>query len=214
MNPRAGIFLIALAVMLLPVLAAAAPPPPPSISEADKADIVRIEAYLNTIRSFKGRFLQVSSSGDYAEGKIYLRRPGFLRLDYAPPATIQLYGDGTWLIYVDNQLQQVSHVSISSTPASVLLDKTVYLSGAVRVTGVERPPGAIRLSLIRTGEPDAGTLTLTFTEAPLTLRQWDVTDAQAVKTRVTLLDTEFNVAIDDKILVFETPEDWLGQDNN
>ena len=178
------------------------------------ADIARIEVYLNTIRSFKGRFVQLSSSGGFVEGKIYLRRPGFLRLKYAPPATIQLYGDGTWLIFVDNELQQVNHVAISSTPASVLLDKNVYLSGRVRVTGVEHPPGAIRLRLIHSEEPDAGTLTLTLTEAPLTLRQWDVTDAQAVKTRVTLLDTEFNVPIDDTLFVFETPKDWLGQDNN
>ena len=184
-----------------------------AISEADKADIARIEAYLGSIRSLKGRFIQISSSGGHAEGRIYIRRPGLLRLDYAPPATIQLYGDGTWLIYVDNELQQVSHVAISDTPASVLLDDKVWLSGAIRVTRIERRPGVIRLHLIRTEEPDAGILSLTLTEAPLTLRQWDVTDAQQVKTRITLLDTEFNVAVDDKLFVFETPDDWIGQNN-
>ena len=43
-------------------------------SKADQADIARIEAYLNTIRTMKSRFLQVSSDGDYSEGTLYFSK--------------------------------------------------------------------------------------------------------------------------------------------
>ncbi|MBV8573693.1 MAG: outer membrane lipoprotein carrier protein LolA, partial [Acetobacteraceae bacterium] len=51
---------------LLPVLllasAAAAQPRPPQ-NDRDRADIARIEAYLNSVVSLKARFLQIAPNG-------------------------------------------------------------------------------------------------------------------------------------------------------
>ena len=88
----------------------------------------------------------------------YMRRPGRLRLDYAPPATIQVYADGIWLIYVDTELEEVTHVPLGSSLAGFLVRETVSLSDDVTVTGVERRPGIVRIHLVQTKEPEAGTL--------------------------------------------------------
>ena len=52
------------------------------LSEAARADIARVETYLNRLRTLKGRFLQVASTGSLAEGTVYLSRPGRLRFEY------------------------------------------------------------------------------------------------------------------------------------
>ena len=173
----------------------------------DKADIARVEAYLNSIRTLRAGFIQTASSGGVAEGRFYLRRPGRLRFDYSPAGTLQMFADGFWLIYVDHELEQITRVPLSATPAGVLIDDDVKLSGKLRVTRIERGPAILRVHLVRREEVDAGTLVLTLSDRPLALRQWTVIDAKGIATRVTLVNPEFNIAIDDSVFEFETP-DW------
>lgn len=172
----------------------------------DKADIARAEAHLNGIRTLRAQFIQTTSTGSFAEGRLFLRRPGLLRLDYRPPATLQIFADGTWLIYVDTELNEVNQVPLSATPAGILVDETVRLSGDVTVTRVERGPRALRIHVVRTDEPDSGTLILAFQDRPIRLRHWILVDSQGVRTRVALVNPEFNVAIDNKVFEFERPD--------
>jgi outer membrane lipoprotein-sorting protein len=173
----------------------------------DAADIARIEDYLNGIRSLKARFVQTASNGSFAEGRVYIERPGRLRLDYAPPTPLQVYADGTWLIMVDSELKQVDQLPLGATPASVLVADRVQLSGRIAVRGVERGARTLRLRLAQAADPEAGTLVLTFADAPLALRQWSVIDAQGVKTDVALLDVETNIAIPRDVITY-VPPDW------
>ena len=41
---------------------------------------------------------------------------------------------------------------------------------------------------------------------PFELKQWQVTDAQQVKTTVTLAGTQINGAVDDALFVFKNPK--------
>ncbi len=197
--PRAVI--LAVGLLSMPAGAAAA-----ELSAEDRADIARAETYLNDLGSMKARFIQTSSSGSFAEGRIYLRRPGKLRIDYAPPAKLQIVTDGFWLIYVDGELEQANHVPLSATPAQVLVAETIRLSGKVTVTGVERGGGMLRIHTVQTEEPDAGSLVLGFSDRPLALRQWMVTDAQGIKTRISLVNPEFNIPIDNTLFIVDIPE--------
>lgn len=189
-----------LALVGLPAAAAG-----PALSARDRADIARIEAYLNALRTVRADFVQSASNGGVAEGKLYIRRPGRLRLDYAPPTKLQIFADGFWLIYVDGELEQANHIPLKSTPARILVDDDIRLSGDVTVTGVERRGQTIRVRIIETDDADAGTLVLTFGDRPLVLRQWSVIDAQGVTTRVALINAEFNVSIDNEVFRVNVP---------
>lgn len=192
---------------LLFILAAfaAMPTNAAELSAADKADVARAEAYLNRITSVRARFLQESSRGGTATGTFYLQRPGRLRIDYAPPAKIQIYASQGLLVYFDTELQDSTHVPLSATPAGLLVRENVRLSGDVTVTGVDRGPQTLRIELVQTKEPDAGRVSLVFSDQPLELRQWQVVDAQGVTTTVSLLDAQFGVSIDPKVFVFQDP---------
>jgi len=173
------------AAVLLPT-AAAAQTRAETRSPQDRADIARVEAYLNAMKALKARFTQVANDGQISLGTAWLERPGKMRFQYDPPSPFLLIADHGVLTFNDAALQQTSNVQLSRTPLGMLLADTVTLSGEVTVTGIERLPGQLQISLIRTETPGDGTLSLIFADNPLALRQWIVLDAQRRETRVTL----------------------------
>jgi outer membrane lipoprotein-sorting protein len=187
-------------------VAPAAIAPQLQLGSEDQAELARIEEYLNGIRTVISSFLQQSSNGERAEGQLYLSRPGKLRVEYQPPVPVLVVADGTFLIYYDRSLEQVSYIPLASTPASILLDKQISLSDdAVTVTGFERGDDQTLVSLIRTDNPGEGSITLVFRKHPFALQQWSVTDAQGIVTVVSLVDPRFDVELDRKLFVFEDP---------
>jgi len=184
MHRRIFVAGIVAAGMLAPAASNAAP----SLSSADQALITQVEAYLNGLSALTANFLQVAADGSTRTGKAWLQRPGKMRFEYDPPDPQLLVAGFGLLVYHDPQLDQTTNIPLSATPLGILLANHVDLSGGVSVTNIERDPGEDRITLIRTGKANEGTLTLVFGTKPLELRQWIVTDAQAKQTRVSLYD--------------------------
>jgi outer membrane lipoprotein-sorting protein len=189
---RRTLLLLALA---LPLQAQAAFQPTPQ----DRTDVARIEAYLNALTSLHGKFLQVAPDGGISGGQAWLSRPGRLRFQYDPPAPFILVAAHGQLVFQDWSIKQQSQAPLSSTPLGMLLAQHVTLSGDIAVTAINRLPGEIDVSLVRSAAPSDGTLTLVFADKPLALRQWTVVDAQRKETRVTLFDTELGGTFDAKL---------------
>ena len=185
------------AAALVPLTARAAPGP--AFSPRDKADIASIEAYLNGLKSLKAHFMQVAQDGGISEGTVWLQRPGRMRFQYDPPAPYLLIAAHGQLIFNDSALQQTSQIGLGRTPLGILLAETVDLSGTVTVTGLQRLPGQLQLTLIRTDSPGDGSLTLIFADPPLTLRQWTVVDAQRRETHVTLYNAQLGGSFDQQL---------------
>jgi outer membrane lipoprotein-sorting protein len=172
----------------------------------DHVELERIESYLNTLTTMQGRFAQRSSNGSAATGQVFLSRPGRMRLDYDPPAQILLIADGTWLIYHDRHLDQISYIPLDSTPVSVLTQSRVALSGGdYRVTHLSRQDGTIKLGLVQAKDPAAGSVTLVFDADPITLRQWTVVDAQGVITDVQLVSASYGLSLKPELFRFKDP---------
>ena len=51
--------------------------------------------------------------------------------------------------------------------------------------------------------PEQGSITLVFTQNPVQLRQWVVTDAQGLKTVVSLQDIKMNAPVENKLFYIE-----------
>jgi outer membrane lipoprotein-sorting protein len=196
---------------LVPALAAG-PVPAYQPDARDRADLARIEAYLNGLRSLKAHFLQVAPNGAVAQGTAWLQRPGRMRFQYDPPSPLLLVAGHGLVVFHDSQLNQTSNIPIGQTPLGILLADTVSMSGDVTVTGMQRQPGQIQVSLVRTTSPADGTLTLVFADNPLTLRQWSVVDAQRQETRVTLYNVELGGSFDPKLFEFIDPRFFHGRE--
>ena len=188
--------------------AAAAIAPQLRLGAPERAELARIEEYLNRISTVRAEFVQQSSNGEHARGQLYLARPGRLRIDYQPPVPVLVVADGTFLIYYDRRLEQVSYVPLASTPASILLDDRISLAeDSLVVTGYERAGNLILVTVARADNPGEGSITLGFKENPLQLAEWSVTDAQGIVTLVTLLDPRFDIDLDRALFVFQDPRE-------
>lgn len=206
MNRRA---LLTLPLLLAPGVAAAQALPP--LSSQDRADVARVAAYLDQLRTLKSRFLQVAPDGSTSGGNAWLERPGRLRFEYDPPAPFLLVAGHGVVVFQDRKLGQVSNFTIGQTPLGILLGDKVTLSGDVTVTGVNRQPGMIAVTTIRTGSPGDGSLTLILEDKPLALRQWAVVDAQRQETRVSLFNVELGQTFDQGLF---NPAALLSQPGN
>ncbi len=180
-------------IAFVPVAAHAAVDP---ISPENAADIARVQTYLNGLKTLKAHFYQVAGDGGMSQGTAWLDRPGRLRFQYLPPSPFLLIASHGVLTFNDSSLQQTSNIPLSRTPLGILLADSVVLSGAVTVTALQRLPGQLQLTLVRTDSPGDGTLTLVFADNPLVLRQWIVVDAQRRETHVTLSDVQLGGKFD------------------
>src|SRR6516225_1729682 len=201
MNRRA---LLILPVALLSAASAAAQPGFQPTAQ-DRADLARIETYLDSLRTLKAHFLQVAPNGATSQGTAWLDRPGRMRFQYDPPSPLLLVAGHGLVVFHDKSLNQTSNIPLGQTPLGILLADHVRLQGDVTVTAMQRLPGQIQVSLIRTASPGDGTLTLVFADNPLTLRQWTVLDAQRQETRVTLYNAEIGGQFDPKLFEFVDP---------
>lgn len=171
-----------------------------------QAQLQRIEDSLNAVRTVRSAFQQNASNGETAQGQLYLKRPGRLRVEYQPPVPILVVADGSFLIYYDRALEQVSYIPLNSTPAGILLEKQISLNDPdLVVTDYQRVDGTIRIGVTRKAASTEGSILLIFDEQTAALQQWAVTDAQGITTLVTLLDPAFNVNIDSSLFVFKDP---------
>lgn len=178
---------------------------PLALTPQDRADLARIELYLNGLRTLKARFLQVSPDGATTEGNAWLQRPGRMRFEYDKPSPFLLVAGFGSAVFYDSQLNQTTSVPLDTTPLGILLADNFKLSGSIAVTGITRLPGQIQVTTIRTASPADGSLTLVFSDAPLALRQWAVVDAQRQETRVSLFSIELGGNFPPRMFEFNDP---------
>lgn len=184
-----------------------------ALSPQDRADVARIEAYLNATRSLTARFLQVAPNGALSRGQAWLVRPGRMRFQYDPPAPFLLVGGHGLLVFHDSQLKQTSNVPLDSTPLGLLLQDNLRLSGDISIVSFVRQPGQIQVGVVRTKSPQDGVLTLVFSDNPLQLRQWTVLDAQRNETRVTLSDVQLGGTYPSSLFEFVDPRFFQNNSN-
>jgi outer membrane lipoprotein-sorting protein len=176
-----------------------------ALTDQDKADVKRIEDYLNGITTMQAKFQQVSLSDQQISfGMIYVRRPGFLRVQYDPPRQDILVADSIAISYYDAELNQLNQAPLKLSPLWFLLRDDVKLGGDVTVTSFQRGPNAFQIGVVQTDEPDAGTVTMILGDKPLELQQWAIVDQKGQEVRVALYDAQFGLKLENSL--FRTPE--------
>lgn len=175
-----------------------------ALTPQDQQDVQRVETYMNSIPQLKADFVQVAPSGTVYNGVFYLKRPGRLRFEYAPPSKNFVVADGAFIHFWDDKNKDQSSAPISQTLADFILRKQIKLSGDVTPVSVTHGAGTITVKLVQTESPDAGSLTLVLEDKPLRLSKWRVEDPNGV-TEVTLLNPQFGVETDPALFVFKAP---------
>ena len=169
------------------------------LTQDDLDNISKIENFLNSITTLKSNFLQTASTGERSGGVLFLDRPGKMRVQYDEPSPILLVSDGAYVIYVEKNLEQISHLPISQTPLRALIEKDVNLQDWYKIKDIERGLGTLRLTLTMKDDLSLSSVQLLFSDRPMQLRQWTIRDQQGVEVRVSLMDMQRGAKFDPKL---------------
>lgn len=199
MNRRS--FITALAAAAAAVASAA-----PTAFAQDARQLARISAYLNSISTLTGDFVQVDPDGILSEGQFYMSRPGRIRFQYNDPNPAIVVADGFWVGVVDKRYGNVDRYPLSETPLNLILKENVNLGQEGAVQNIEVADGQMRVRAQDPDNPERGSITMIFGANPLELRQWIVDDAQGGATTVALSDTRANVEIAPSQFTIPEPE--------
>src|SRR5262249_1763584 len=125
--------------------------PPPSrniqLSAEDAAALDRLSAYLNSITTLKGGFLQIGPNGEQSEGTFYISNPGRMRFEYKPPTPTLLVADGHTVAVANTKLNTIDRYPLSDTPLRVILSNEIDVRHDPALIGVERGQGELVLKL-------------------------------------------------------------------
>jgi len=158
-----------------------------------KKTLDRVQTYLNSFSTFSAHFQQEDPDGTLRFGQLYVSRPGKMRFDYTSPTRLILVSDGAWISYDDPELEQVSYVPLSSTPAAFILSEKIDFNSAL-VDKIEfSPEDEILITLRNKSEPELGALILMLKDHPLHLTGWQVIDQTTQTTFVVLKDLEVGI---------------------
>lgn len=154
---------------------------------ADEIPLQALSAYLNKMTTAQTDFTQANSDGSVATGKLFIKRPGRVRFEYAPPdKSLVLASGGQVAIFDAKSNQPPEQYPLKRTPLNLILAQKVDLAKARMVVGHKEVKNATRVVAQDPEHPEYGTIELVFTANPITLRQWIITDDLGQKTTVML----------------------------
>ena len=188
-------------------------PAKPFVPMDPLAAIQKANAYFNAATYMTGDFVQIGPDGKRSEGKIFVQRPGKLRFEYAPPATLEIVADGLSVAVHDRKTATKDIYFISQTPLKFLLKDQVDLRSDVKIIDVKSEPGAVSI-LVEDKATFGGTsqIKLVFDPAKFTLKQWQVTDPQGYQTLVSLFNIDLSKKPDPNL--FQITQERLLNTNN
>jgi outer membrane lipoprotein-sorting protein len=171
------------ALLLAPLVALALTLP----AHAEKIGLESLSQYLNSLSSAETDFTQVNADGTISTGKLYIKRPGRVRFEYAPPdASLVLASAGTVAVFDAKSNQPPEQYPLTRTPLNLILAESVDLSRASMVVGHKADGTSTRVKAQDPQHPEYGTIELVFTADPVTLRQWVITNDAGEETTVIL----------------------------
>ena len=167
-------------------------------------NLQKIETYLNSMKSIEATFVQMASNGSTAEGRLFIKKPNKIRMEYAEPTNVLIVGNGENIIYNDLDLDQVTHIDYDDIPASMILSDKIKIDGEkVKIIDFYQDTGSTSITLDYSQKGDIGPITLVFSNNPMELKQWKIVDPQSVEVSVSLYDAKKDIDIDDEVFKFK-----------
>ena len=154
--------------------------------------LATLSDWLARLSTASGVFTQINPDGTISTGRIFISRPGRMRFEYDPPdPALVMAGGGTLAIFDPKSNQPPQQFPLKQTPLWVILDQNVDLTRADMITAHVSDDVSTTVTAQDPENPDIGHIDLVFTDAPVELRQWKITDEFGAETTVILGDMVF-----------------------
>ncbi|HJV42492.1 outer-membrane lipoprotein carrier protein LolA [Caulobacter sp.] len=192
-------------------LAQNAAPVPAPLTAGQKALLDKATAYVQGLGSAKGRFVQTDQRGTRTQGTFYLQRPGKARFAYDPPAGLLVVSNGNNVNIFDSRLKTYESYPLSKTPLNLLLAREVRLDRGVVITDVRPLADGFTIVAQDAKRQALGKISLDFSNSPVGLMGWTVTDIKGGQIRVRLTDFGETSGLDPKLFVLTDPRPKTGR---
>ncbi len=160
----------------------------PSLSaRAAEVSLADISTYLNSFASAEARFVQTNSDGTTATGRLILQRPYRARFEYDPPDRNLVLASGRMVAIFDAKSNQPpEQYPLARTPLNLILGPKIDLARSDMIFDHGEFAGQTHVIALDKKHPDYGTIELIFSEAPVALTEWIITDDMGGQTSVKL----------------------------
>jgi outer membrane lipoprotein-sorting protein len=176
-----------------------------------RALLDRVSAYLSSVQTMVGKFVQVGPDGGRTEGIFYIQKPGRVRFEYNPPSPIDIVADGSSVVVRDRKLATQDLYPLSQTPLRYLLADRIDLLRDTDVVSVTSDNSFVTV-VIEQKQLLVGTdrLMMMFDAKDLVLKQWTVTDPQGFDTTVAVYNLDSTKKPDPNLFVINYRRDQGG----
>lgn len=156
-------------------------------AQAQQLSLGSLSNYLNQLTSAEGSFTQINADETISTGTLYLRRPGKVRFEYNPPEKALVMANNGTVVVFDRKLNSEPNTyPLNRTPLGLILARNVDLTRANMVVAHGYDGTATTVTAQDPENPEYGSIELKFTDDPVELRQWVITDDGGSQTTVVL----------------------------
>ncbi len=175
-------------------------------------EIRRLEEYLNNLQTLEADFVQMASNGTTSEGKIYIAKPSKIRMEYAAPTSVLIVGNGDYVVFNDQELDQITNIDYDDIPATMILANNIRIDGEnLKITDYYKDAGMTNVTLEYAKDKEVGPITLVFNNRPFELKQWKIIDPQSVEVTLSLYNVTRDKALDDQLFKFNKTDTRRGR---
>ena len=166
------------------------------ISSSLKSDenIKKIFSYLENFSSLKSDFIQINNNGNILTGKIFLSRPGKIRIEYNESPLVVI-SDGKKVATVNKKLKNVTFYSLNDIPVKMLLYKDFDLN-KIKILNYREKDNNLFLNLTENKFAEQGFVEIIFEKNPFQMKKWTLISNDQSKTEILLNNLEFNSKIE------------------
>jgi len=150
---------------------------------AEKISLSNLSSYLESIKKVSGSFTQINSDKTVSTGRIFLFRPGRMRMEYKTPDNSLVIVGGSQIAVFDSKSNTHPRVfPLRKTPLKILLEKKINLKTSDIIIRHEEVENSTVVVLQDPKLSSYGSLKLVFVDHPVTLRQWVITNEMGDQT--------------------------------
>lgn len=169
---------------------------------SEETDLIqKINAHNTAIKTMAGRFLQIDTVGNRAEGTFFMERPNKVRFKYAPPSREEILSLGKGFYVLDRREKTSNVFAQEQVPLRQFLQEKIDLFStniidvvttdthfSVKISD-DTPIGIVQVALI-------------FDIATLELAQWVLTEPSGAELTFSLYDVIKNAEIPKSFFFF------------
>lgn len=161
----------------------------------EEVDIINdISAHHSAIEQMAGRFIQLDSAGNRAEGIFYISRPEKVRFKYAPPSREEVVSVGRGFYVLDRKEKTKYAYPQHRVPLRQFLSDNINLF-ETNITDVTKTEEMIAVSVSDDTPIGLVSVTMIFDLATKELNQWTLTEPNGSEVTFSIYDTTTDIDI-------------------